>query len=83
VAHLELNKEKTGNQSSYNNKVKNAQLLFIKFSFFTAEENLLSRLLQGGSQKQCGGCEHCNPGRRQTVLGHPSLYLKPWQLEQE
>lgn len=81
VVHLELNKKK-GNQSSYSNRVENEQLLFIRFSF-TAEENLLSQLLRGGSQKQCGGYEYCNPGRSQPLLVHPLLYLWPWQLEQE
>lgn len=57
-------------------------LSFIKFFFFTAEGNLPSQLLHGGSQKQLGGCGCWSPGRSQALLLHPFLSLCPWQLEQ-
>lgn len=74
--------EKKYNQSSYSKRVKNRQVLVIRFAFSTAEEHLLSQLLCGGSQVQCGGYEYCTPGRSLSLL-HPLLCRWPWQLEQE
>lgn len=66
VVHLELNKKK-GTKAVIATGWKPGSWL-ITFSVFTADDNLLSQVPPGGSQKHRGGYEHRNQGRSQPLL---------------